>query len=107
MSGQGHAAETPRIGRDGCGCGLGPRIHSTGCAAYRPEQALKRAATRLVNDALAADGVTRSELADRLGCSSGFVTQVLSGERNMTLQTLDRFMHALNRRVVLSAEPSR
>jgi hypothetical protein len=38
----------------------------------------------LINDA----GISRTELAKRLGKSKGFVTQVLAGDRNMTLRTL-------------------
>ena len=44
-------------------------------------------------------GVTRKELADRLGRSKGFVTQLLSGERNLTLRTLADLAFALDRRV--------
>lgn len=33
-------------------------------------------------------GVSKSELAKKLGASKGFVSQVLSGSRNMTLRTL-------------------
>lgn len=33
-------------------------------------------------------GITRQEMAERLGRSKGFVSQVLSGSRNMTLRTL-------------------
>ena len=32
--------------------------------------------------------VTQAELAERLGKTRGFVSQLLSGERNMTLRTL-------------------
>lgn len=33
-------------------------------------------------------GVSKAELARKLGASKGFVSQVLSGSRNMTLRTL-------------------
>jgi transcriptional regulator with XRE-family HTH domain len=44
---------------------------------------------------LNSENITRSELAKRLGKSKGFVTQVLSGERNMTLHTMADFAFAL------------
>lgn len=45
----------------------------------------------LINDA----GVSRTELARRLSKSKGFVTQVLAGDRNMTLRTLADLGYAL------------
>lgn len=44
---------------------------------------------------LNSENITRTELAKRLGKSKGFVTQVLSGERNMTLNTVADFAFAL------------
>ena len=40
-------------------------------------------------------GVSKSELARRLGKSRAYVTQVLSGSRNMTLGSLSDFCFAL------------
>jgi transcriptional regulator with XRE-family HTH domain len=47
--------------------------------------------------------VTRNELAQRLGKSKGFITQVLSGERNMTLRTMADFAAALGCRFRVQA----
>lgn len=41
-------------------------------------------------------GVSKSELARRLGKSRAYVTQVLSGSRNMTLGSLSDFCFALD-----------
>lgn len=41
--------------------------------------------------------ISRQELAARLGKSKGFVSQLLSGERNMTLRTLADLGHSLGR----------
>jgi plasmid maintenance system antidote protein VapI len=41
-------------------------------------------------------GVSRSDLAKRLGCSPANVTQLLSEEANLTVQTVARIFHALN-----------
>jgi transcriptional regulator with XRE-family HTH domain len=49
---------------------------------------------------------SRQELARRLGKSKGFVTQVLSGERNMTLRTAADLADALDHRLQVRAVPS-
>lgn len=51
------------------------------------------------------DNVTRADLARRLGKSKSFVTQALSGSRNMTLRTLSDIAHALGYRVEVSFVP--
>lgn len=43
--------------------------------------------------------LTRKALAKRLGRSKGFVSQILRGDRNMTLRTLAQFADALSCRV--------
>lgn len=52
-------------------------------------------ATEAIVGLLDEGGVTRQELAKRLGKSKSFVSQLLSGERNMTLRTLADLGHAL------------
>lgn len=49
---------------------------------------------------------TRAWLARRLGKSKGFVSQVLSGDRNMTLRTLAQIGHALDQRVEIKLVPA-
>jgi transcriptional regulator with XRE-family HTH domain len=44
---------------------------------------------------LAREGVTRSELARRLGKTKGFVSQALAGNRNLTLRTIADMFDAL------------
>jgi transcriptional regulator with XRE-family HTH domain len=46
--------------------------------------------------------VSRQELAARLGKSKGLVSQLLSGERNMTLRTLADLAYVLGSRFALS-----
>ncbi len=41
------------------------------------------------------DNISKKELAERLGKSKSYVTQVLSGARNMTLRTLSDICHVL------------
>lgn len=62
-------------------------------------------ATELLSELIEDSGVTRKELADKLGRSKGFVTQVLAGTRNMTLRTFSDFAFALEHRVEVGAVP--
>ncbi|MEO5372486.1 MAG: helix-turn-helix transcriptional regulator [Magnetococcus sp. DMHC-1] len=41
-------------------------------------------------------GISKAQLAERLGKSRSFVSQVLNGHRNMTLETLAEISYALN-----------
>ena len=54
--------------------------------------------TELLAGALEDDGVTRAELARRLGRTPGFVSQVLGGGRNLTLRTIANIAAALSLR---------
>ena len=45
--------------------------------------------------------ISRKELADRLGKSKGFVSQLLGGGRNLTLRTVADILHVLGYRVAL------
>jgi plasmid maintenance system antidote protein VapI len=45
------------------------------------------------------EGVTKTELAKRLGCTKGFVTQILAGDTNLTLRTIADVADALGHRV--------
>jgi transcriptional regulator with XRE-family HTH domain len=61
--------------------------------------------TETVVGLLAEKRMTRLELADRLGKSKGYISHLLSGERNMTLRTLADLGHALGYRFALRAVP--
>lgn len=60
-------------------------------------------ATELILGLMEHEGLTRSELAERIGKSKGHVSQLLNGERNMTLRTLAEIAHAVGHRIELSA----
>ena len=51
--------------------------------------------TELLTEALGNSGVTRADLARRLGRTPGFVSQVLGGGRNLTLRTIADIAEAL------------
>ncbi|MCK9518033.1 MAG: helix-turn-helix domain-containing protein [Dehalococcoidia bacterium] len=55
----------------------------------------------VIVDRMEALGVSRSELAERLGVKPPRVTQILAGSGNLTLRTLAHVAHALDARVVI------
>ena len=61
--------------------------------------------TELLSAAMEEKQISKSELAARLGKSKGFVTQVLSGNRNLTLRTIADIADALGFRVRVGREP--
>ncbi len=52
-------------------------------------------ATEKLSQALEKEGITRADLANRMGKSKGFISQVLAGGRNLTLRTIADFSTAL------------
>jgi len=52
------------------------------------------------------NGISKAELAERLGKTKAFVTQCLSGRQNLTLRTLADLFTALQFRASLGAEPT-
>jgi transcriptional regulator with XRE-family HTH domain len=59
--------------------------------------------TEEISRVLTEEELSRAQLAERLGRSKGFVTQLLSGERNMTLRTVADLVHVLGRRFSVRA----
>lgn len=62
-------------------------------------------AAELVTAAMGERNVTRAQLAQRLGKSRAFITQVLRGNHNMTLRTLSDLFLAIDYQVSLGAAP--
>jgi transcriptional regulator with XRE-family HTH domain len=58
--------------------------------------------TELLSETLEKEGVSRVELAQRLGKTKGFVSQILAGGRNLTLRTIADVADALVCNVHLS-----
>lgn len=54
------------------------------------------AVTEALANALEQSGMTQSKLAEKLGCTRGFVSQVLAGGRNLTLRTISDIALALD-----------
>ena len=55
--------------------------------------------------AMQKQGVSRSQLAERLGTSRAYVTKLLDGQENMTLKTIVRVANALDLKVDLKLRP--
>jgi len=62
--------------------------------------------TELLASAMEAQDLSRAQLAQKLGRSKAFVTQLLRGTQNMTLRTIADVFSALNYRLVLHAMPT-
>ena len=58
--------------------------------------------TEKLCELLEKEKVSRKELADRLGKSKGFVSQLLNGGRNLTLRTVADILHVLGYKVTLT-----
>jgi len=74
----------------------------------RIDDELSRLITQLTNEItwqLSERGLTRADLATRLGVSPGRVSQILSGGENLTLRTLASLAAALDSRFELELTP--
>lgn len=65
------------------------------------QERLILAAQETICEAMEQESVTRSELARRIGKTRGYVTQLLSGKRNLTMRTYADLMHALDRTAIV------
>ena len=63
--------------------------------------------TERLTEALRDTGMTRAELARRLGRTPGFVSQVFAGGKNLTLRTISDVAAALSLRPALELSPVR
>lgn len=62
-------------------------------------------ATELLSTVMETTGTKRADLAQRLGKSKAYVTQILRGNQNLTLKTLADAFFALDHRLLVVAEP--
>jgi transcriptional regulator with XRE-family HTH domain len=60
--------------------------------------------TELICAMMEQEGVSRSELAKRIGKTKGYVSQLLDGSANMTVRTISDILGALGRKVHFSGE---
>jgi transcriptional regulator with XRE-family HTH domain len=74
--------------------------------AYQQERLILDV-TELISRRMEEHGVSRAELAKRLGRSKGYITQLLDGRANMTLRTVSDVMLALGRTMTVADKPLR
>jgi antitoxin component HigA of HigAB toxin-antitoxin module len=73
--------------------------------AYRAEGASIRFTEDLV-EAMESSGLTRSALAEKIGTSSAsYITKILKGETNFTLDSMVKIAHALNCELSIGLAP--
>jgi UDP-N-acetylmuramate dehydrogenase len=58
--------------------------------------------TETICELLENEKISRKELADRLGKTKGFVSQLLNGGRNLTLRTVADILHVLGYKIALT-----
>src|SRR5208337_111420 len=63
--------------------------------------------TEVLCGLLEEETISRKELADRLGKTKGFVSQLLNGGRNLTLRTVADILHVLGYKVSLTPQKLR
>ena len=72
--------------------------------AYRAEGASIRFTEDLVA-AMKSSGLTRSALADKIGTSPAYITKILKGETNFTLDSMVKIANALNCELAIGLTP--
>jgi transcriptional regulator with XRE-family HTH domain len=60
--------------------------------------------TEILCELLEKEKISRKELADRLGKTKGFISQLLGGGRNLTLRTVADILHVLGYKFALKPE---
>jgi transcriptional regulator with XRE-family HTH domain len=60
--------------------------------------------TETIWEAMEEAGINKTELANRMGATKGYISQVLNGSRNMTLRTLSDICCALGRKPTIAVE---
>ncbi|GBE50579.1 helix-turn-helix protein [bacterium BMS3Bbin13] len=57
-----------------------------------------------VNRLLELDGVSKTELAQRIGTSQPYITKTLRGDANLTIETMVKIVFALNAQIVFDVQ---
>lgn len=70
-------------------------------------ESLVTRASELIATLMVEQGVSKADLARRLNKSRAWVTQLLSGQANMTVRTLAEVVHALGGEVALQSQAPR
>jgi len=86
------------IVEDSAGYGFGTALQRARQRSAYWEEELLLTVARRISDTMADQDVSRSELARRLGVSPAYVTKLLRGHANMTIETLAKIAFALGHR---------
>ncbi len=73
---------------------------------YQQERAIYEV-TELIESVMAEQGITRSQLAAKMGQSKGWITQLLDGEKNKTIRTIADVFAVLGREFCAGQRPIR
>lgn len=60
-------------------------------------------AGELIVRAMDRENISKNELSQRIGVSRPYITQILSGSRNITLRTFADLMYAMNEKVLITS----
>lgn len=71
------------------------------------EEELILEVTETVSAVMQEEGVSKAQLAKLMGKTKGFISQLLSGGRNLTLRTLAGLVDALGYRVIITVSKDR
>ena len=86
----------------GSGTGVSPDHRATESQIQDELLALVTQLTNEINWYMRERGLTRADLAARMGVSPGRVSQILSGDENLTLRTLSSVAAALGAEIELA-----
>jgi len=81
---------------------LGEYLEDPEFAKLLAQEDLILEVTETLCELLEKEKISRKELADRLGKSKGFISQLLNGGRNLTLRTVADILHVLGYKVALT-----
>jgi len=71
---------------------------------YLEERLILRV-TNVISGCMEEQNVKKVDLAERVGCSKGYITQILDGTANLTLRTISNVLFELGCTLVVKAEP--
>ena len=80
-------------------------VQDAGTRRILEQESLAIEATELISELMEQRQFRKADLAKQIGKSKAFVTQVLSGSRNMTMHTFADLAFALGHRIVVNSEP--
>jgi transcriptional regulator with XRE-family HTH domain len=79
------------------------RSTSKGAKSLRQEAFILEV-TEIICKLMKQDGISRTELAKRMGHTKGRISRLLDGEANLTLRSLSDIFDALGHKVIVAVE---